>query len=101
MELIAKILCEISILNALIYMIRKTQGILLTIMLAYLSFINSFGWYGSKEGNYSRHSMLDFTLCLVVTPEDYYLSMKYRWKTLYVSSSYLFTSLTVTDTIGE
>ena len=59
-------------------------------MLAPLFFTNSFGWYGNKKGNYNRHSMLSFTLFMVVSSEDLYLSVKDKYQTFYVSSSCIF-----------
>ena len=81
--------------------IPSTVRILLqTAMITHLFFTNMFGRYGNKGGNYSRHSMLDFLLFMAVPSEDYYLSMKDRCQTLYVRSSCILKSLTVTDTIG-
>ena len=63
-------------LEYIYYKLKKVQGILKTNMLAPLLFTDSFGRYGSKDTNYSIHFMLDFTVFIAVTPEDYYLSMK-------------------------
>ena len=68
-------------------------------MLAPLLFKNIFGSYGNKEGNNSIHSMLDFLLCMAVTSEYCALPMNYIYQKLYVISSSIFTSLTITDTI--
>ena len=76
------------------------RRLLQTAMVTNLFFTNMFGRYGNKGGNYSRHSMLDFPLFMAVPSADYYLSTKDRWQTLYVSSSCILKSLTVTDTIG-
>ena len=43
--------------------------------------------------------MLDFPPFMEVPSEDYYLSMEDKYQIFYVSSSCLFTSLTVTDII--
>ena len=68
-------------------------------MLASFLFTKSFGQYGNKKVNYSRYSMLYSPLVMAVTLEDHYLSIKDKYQTYYGISSYLFTSLTVTDTI--
>ena len=43
--------------------------------------------------------MLAFPLFLAISSEDYDSSMKKKYHIFYVSSSFLFVSLTVTDTI--
>ena len=53
-------------------------------MLEHPLFTNMFGWYRSKEGNYSRHSMLDFILFMAIKSEDYYLSTKDKYQILYL-----------------
>ena len=79
--------------------LRKIQGILQTIMLAPLFFRNIFGRYEKKEENYSRHSMLYFSLFLAFTSTGYYLSMKYKHQKLYAISYCIFKSLTATKII--
>ena len=59
-------------------------------MLAPLFITNSFGWYGNKEGNYSIYFMLDFSFTAIPS-EDYCLSLKDKYQTLYDSSSCLIT----------
>ena len=68
--------------------LEKIQGILWTFMLEHLFFIQSFGQYGNKEGDNSRHFVLDFTLFMAVPSQDYYLSIDNKQQKLYVSSSY-------------
>ena len=55
--------------------LKKMQGIWRTFSLASLFFIQGFGWYGNKEGNYSRHFMLDFPQFMAFPSSDYDLSM--------------------------
>ena len=38
-------------------------------------FTMSFGWYGNKKPNYSRHYMLAFPLLMEMFSEDYYYSI--------------------------
>ena len=52
-----------------------------------------------KEFN-SRHYMLDFPLFMEVTSAYYYLSTDEKYQTLCVSSSFIITSLKVTETIN-
>ena len=47
----------------------------------------------------NRHSMLSFPIFVAVPSAYYYLSMEDKYQIFYVSSSCLFTSLTVTDII--
>ena len=68
-------------------------------MLAPFLFTNILiGMEINKEFN-SRHSMLEFSLFMAVPSADYYLPTKDKYQTFYVSSSCIFTSLTVNDTI--
>ena len=64
-------------------------------MLAPLLFFKWFGFL-NKEGKYSRHYMLDFSLLRVVTSTAYYSSMKNKYQTFYVISYCLSATLQFT-----
>ena len=66
-------------------------------MLAPLLFFKCFSFL-NKEGKSSRHYMLAFPLLWVVISAYSYLSMKDKYNTFYVSSSFIFTTLQFTDT---
>ena len=63
------------------FKVDKTQIIFQTVILAPLLFIYIFDRYRSKEVKYIRHSMLAFTLFMVLPSADYYLSIKDKYQT--------------------